>query len=203
MKSFLWALIFTLGITQLNGVSALADSLHPNRQAVSLYFGPGTPTPLLDIARFKGINIDPYYIISIGYLKELVSWNEQLRFEAEGQLTKHLENWNLFSISGAIVVRWIKTPWSSILPGSSFAFGNGLSQATGIPKIEEIHLSRTSQLLYHFFLEFSLPFHWDESSGLSDWEALFRIHHRSGAFGLFNEVVGGSDFLCLGVRYRF
>jgi hypothetical protein len=179
------------------------SGLLSRKNAVSVYFGPGSSTPLLDMAQFKKIQIDPYYIISAGYSRTLLSWNELIGIEAETQLTKHLEKANLFSMSGAIVVRWLKTPWSSALPGSSFAFGNGLSYANQIPEIESTHLSRTSNLLYHFLLEVSVPVKWSLNSNTVEWETLLRIHHRSGAFGMFNDVVGGSDFICIGTRYRF
>jgi hypothetical protein len=34
-------------------------------------------------------------------------------------------------------------------------------------------------------------------------EALFRLHHRSGVFGLINGSTNGADFLSVGARYRF
>jgi hypothetical protein len=35
------------------------------------------------------------------------------------------------------------------------------------------------------------------------WSGFLRIHHRSGAFGLYGDVRGGSNFVGLGARYRF
>jgi hypothetical protein len=42
-------------------------------------------------------------------------------------------------------------------------------------------------------LEFALP-------DARHWSVITRIHHRSGAFGLFNGVTGGSNALAFGVR---
>ena len=36
-----------------------------------------------------------------------------------------------------------------------------------------------------------------------DLEFVFRLHHRSGVFGLFDDVVSGSTFLSTGIRIRF
>ena len=36
-----------------------------------------------------------------------------------------------------------------------------------------------------------------------DLELVLRYHHRSGVFGLFDDVVSGSTFLSAGVRVRF
>ena len=68
-----------------------------------------------------------------------------------------------------------------------------------VPHLESKYIARTNRVLYHMLMEvaFGIP------GTAKAWEAFFRIHHRSGAFGMFNEVVGGSDFLCLGGRYRF
>lgn len=83
---------------------------------------------------------------------------------------------------------------------SSISFGNGLSWTTKKPEYEEeITLNeRTSRFLYYMMVEtaFHLP-------SVSDWELVFRVHHRSGGYGTFNDVRGGSNYLCLGLRYNF
>ncbi|MBE9544702.1 MAG: hypothetical protein IMF02_09445, partial [Proteobacteria bacterium] len=38
----------------------------------------------------------------------------------------------------------------------------------------------------------------------SNWAGVFRIHHRSGAFGLIaDRGEGGSNTLAVGLKYRF
>ncbi len=83
----------------------------------------------------------------------------------------------------------------------SVSLGNGLSYATDIPEIESAYLSKNSRLLYHLVFEFTFGLEPRKSD--STYEALLRLHHRSGFFGLFDGVVGGSDFLCLGLRRKF
>lgn len=166
---------------------------------VAVFAGPGSMTPLVELGRFRQFSIENNYIIGLAYDRTLLKPSEAIAFEVEGSLTKYLETFDAFSLSGAFVIRWLKTPWSSEASGfrSTFAFGNGLSFASTVPELES-RLERTSNLLYHLFLEVTLSL-----DRQSPWEFLFRIQHRSGAFGLFNGVVGGSDFLCLGLRYRF
>jgi hypothetical protein len=51
----------------------------------------------------------------------------------------------------------------------------------------------------HYFspeITFALPEH-------KEHELLIRYHHRSGVFGTFNGVWGGSNVLTMGYRYRF
>jgi len=39
--------------------------------------------------------------------------------------------------------------------------------------------------------------------GAPEWNGFFRLHHRSGIFGLVDGVTGGSTYLTVGVRHRF
>jgi hypothetical protein len=36
-----------------------------------------------------------------------------------------------------------------------------------------------------------------------DWSGFFRLHHRSGIFGLIDDVTGGSTYMLLGLKHRF
>ena len=38
---------------------------------------------------------------------------------------------------------------------------------------------------------------------LPQWSASFRIHHRSGAYGLISDAEGGSHYGTVGLRLRF
>lgn len=177
-----------------------AQDNHAKRKfGLAFFGGPGSMTPLVDIARVRKFELENYFILGLAFTQVLWSNQDTFSIETEESAVKHLEYAKSFSFNGAFVLRWLKTPWSSFAgkSRSSFAFGNGLSYASAIPYLETT-LPRTSALLYHLFLEITLSL-----EAQSPWEALFRIQHRSGAFGLFNEVVGGSDFLCLGLRYRF
>ena len=80
---------------------------------------------------------------------------------------------------------------------TSLAFGNGLSVATGIPEVEKLRKDERSKALLSYLmleLSFALP-------ALPQWSLFFRIHHRSGVFGFFNGAWGGSNYLCLGIRW--
>lgn len=106
-----------------------------------------------------------------------------------------------------LILRWHKFPWDRYLD-TSFAFGEGLSYATRVPAYEkdphgvlhgpEHKLHEASDFLNYLMLE--LGFTYPE---IAPWSLFFRIHHRSGVFGLFNDVDGGSNFICSGFRYHF
>src|SRR5450759_3222178 len=72
---------------------------------------------------------------------------------------------------------------------------SGLSK---LPPSETYPGDPTSHLLHYFSPEitFALP-------EFKQHELLIRYHHRSGVFGTFNGVWGGSNVIALGYRYRF
>lgn len=185
---FILALVYLM-----DGAGAVAAS--EGRPSLALYGGPGTPSPLINIARARGVDLSADFVASVGYTHPVWSLPGTLALEAEAGLSHYFDSWNLFGARAAVSLRWLRTPWESVLP-ASVALGNGLSYAARPPELESLHLATTSRLLYYLFFEFA--FEVSASDGLA---ALLRVDHRSGAFGLFDGVVGGSDYLCLGVRY--
>jgi hypothetical protein len=129
--------------------------------------------------------------------RELTGYRHYLRLEAEGQVVKHFDLMNHFEVNALVVLRWLPFPWDRYLD-TSFAVGEGLSYATRDPAIEVEKHGRTSQLLNYllFELAFCLPQH-------PRWDYFLRVHHRSGVFGLFDGVSGGSNLVGAGFRYRF
>lgn len=85
--------------------------------------------------------------------------------------------------------------------GVNLAAGNGLSYATGKPTYEDgprDDLARRYrlQLLLLFELEWKLR-------KVDRLTLATRIHHRSGVFGLIAPPNVGSNFITVGLRYRF
>ncbi len=101
----------------------------------------------------------------------------------------------------AIFLRWRKFPWNHIVK-TTIGASTGINYATGVSGYElekaATHDSSGSNLL-HFFspeITFALPEH-------DNVELVFRFHHRSGVWGTFNGVHGGSHFGTVGIRFRF
>lgn len=106
---------------------------------------------------------------------------------------------------GAMYLRWHVFPWNRWLYTTA-AVSTGFNYAT---KVEDLERQRDdnrkgSQLLHYLSPEitFALP-------ERQEWELVLRYHHRSGGGGIlgehrvFNGVTGGSNFVTVGVRYRF
>ncbi|NLV23577.1 MAG: hypothetical protein GXY54_02185 [Deltaproteobacteria bacterium] len=129
--------------------------------------------------------------------KELWTWRDFIRLEAEGQVGQHWGEKSHNEFNAVFVVRWLPFPWDRFVD-TSFAVGEGLSYATRTPAIEEEQYDNTSKFLNYlmFELEFTSP-------KPSPWSGFFRIHHRSGVNGLFNDVRGASNALAVGLKYTF
>jgi len=93
--------------------------------------------------------------------------------------------------------RWADFPWNCYI-NTTFAIGEGISYTTSIPSLEAKSSTETKRLLNYLMLEatFALP---DEPR----LQVLVRIHHRSGAYGLYHAGNTGSNDLGMGIRYWF
>ncbi|TPQ50724.1 hypothetical protein C2U72_11995 [Prosthecomicrobium hirschii] len=80
---------------------------------------------------------------------------------------------------------------------TTLAASTGLNYLDSFPR-EELASRRRSHILHYFApeLTFALPDH-------KEHEFVFRFHHRSGVFGTFNGVWGGSNVVSVGYRHRF
>jgi len=145
-------------------------------------------------------------------------WTARFRddYFAGGALSRRLVRfWNYFSIEaevgvgarfgmtngpetwGAIYFRYDHFPWNNKLY-TTVAVSTGLDYLSKLPPSETYPGDPTSHLLHYFSPEitFALP-------EFKQHELLIRYHHRSGVFGTFNGVWGGSNVIALGYRYRF
>ncbi len=106
----------------------------------------------------------------------------------------------IFVFSPYIMARWNKFPWSNTIH-TSFGLGGGLSYATDIPSIEIDQTDPNGdykKLLHYMAIEatFALPQH-------KDWHLVYRLHHRSGVFGLMGAENEGNTAVQIGIRHYF
>ena len=139
------------------------------------------------------------YLVALALAKKVASYKKKIDFEIEGQTVKHFEGQEHWEFNGLAVIRWISFPWDKYLD-TSFAFGAGLSYATEIPKVEEERRGegQTARFLKYLMLELDIALPYSQH-----WSLVTRIHHRSGAFGLFSGVTGASNAWGFGIKYRF
>ncbi len=186
--------LMVLGMASLSHGPATAEQ----RWMVSFYTGQYSDTALNEIIRFNtDFESSNVYVLSLG--RELGTFKDIIGYEVEGQVAWHTGEQTHEEINAAFTLRWLPFPWDRYLD-TSFAFGNGLSYATSDPELEirEGNDHETNQLLYYILVEtaFTIP-HYDS------WDLFVRVHHRSSVFGLIGGISTGSNFVGIGIRYRF
>lgn len=184
---------FCIAIIIITAISAQADD---KKWATTIY-GAVQADNDFDAMFFKPQFDGNYKLIVVALSRKIGSLTEHLQFELEGQAGKHFGDQSHMEFNGLIIARWLTFPWNKHLK-TSFAVGEGLSLATEIPKFEALHHEKTNQLLDYLLVEtaLSLP-------QTPQWSFVWRIHHRSGVYGLFNGVDGASNAMGVGLRYSF
>ena len=96
------------------------------------------------------------------------------------------------------IFRWDQMPWNQWI-NTTLAAGEGLSYAAHIPSLErELQKADVSHFMNYLMFELTMALpKWKNES------LFFRIHHRSGMFGMFGGADGGSNLLVFGLRLGF
>ncbi|MDO3377938.1 hypothetical protein [Geoalkalibacter halelectricus] len=136
------------------------------------------------------------YLAALALNREFARTGSWLAWEGEGQVVKHFGRQDHWEYNALVVARWLRFPWNHRVE-TSLAVGEGISFATRKPKLEDKGRENVSQLLNYLLFELTL------GPPQSRWYWSGRIHHRSGVFGLYNGVRGGSNFVGMGAGYRF
>ncbi|MGE0702268.1 MAG: hypothetical protein AB7O57_24435 [Hyphomicrobiaceae bacterium] len=112
----------------------------------------------------------------------------------------HYGSGQFYELGALPMFRWTWFPWNNLIDTSLRIGPFGASYTTEISKLEAADTKglHTSRYLNLYMLEWT--FAPPERSG---WEAFVRIHHRSGIFGLVNDVSGGSNYVSTGLRFGF
>lgn len=145
----------------------------------------------------KGMyNYRPSYIETLAISRELSTHLRKIDFEIEGQLGKHSGMQEHWETNLQLVFRWRMLDYPVPV---SIAYGDGLSYAEEIPQMElALGEVDTQRLLAYFMVELDV--------GLPafplDSRLLFRIHHRSGVYGLFCKKKCGSNFPSFGLKVK-
>lgn len=173
---------------------AAADLPGTGRHAVTVFAAQLTDNKWTQIATLDDVSLRHATLVGGAVSREIFGGRDWA-IELEGQTAKHFGAQTHWEFNGVLLARWRGFPWRDSLP-TSVAFGAGPSYATEVPA-EEIGMDGSSARLLLYWtaeLEIGLP--------NRPWSAIARLHHRSNAYGAFAET-GGSNWLTLGVRYRF
>jgi len=133
--------------------------------------------------------------------RRLTTFYKDVDWEVEAQVGKHggpgpgMRHWE---INGLTSLRWNRFIWDKYVD-TSLAAGLGLSYATEKPEFEIEEHGATNRLLTYILVELTLS-----PPRYPQWAAVMRIHHRSSAYGTFEEdIEGASNSLGFGIKYSF
>jgi hypothetical protein len=148
------------------------------------------------------LDIDPAYLVSVAGSHVVVPSFSFLRgasLELEAQYLQHVRGQTNGEVTAAAVLR---SPELGLFGGTSanVAWGNGLSHAIGRPRLEQgrggVRGVDTVRTQYHMSFELELS---DTSE--PDVHLVFRLHHRSGIYGLISPDYTGSNYVGAGLRF--
>jgi hypothetical protein len=185
--------LLLLGLVLL--LAGRGQALAGDRLMVGLYGGRTCYDSLESI--FSDREYADSYISALTVGKGVGGYKHYLDLEVEGQIVKHWGDQDHFEFNALLGLRWLPFPWDRYLD-TSFAVGEGLSYATDDPEIELEKHDRTARLLNYLMFELAVAV-----PQRPQWTLFARVHHRSGAFGLFDGVSGGSNVVGAGLRYAF
>ena len=165
--------------------------------SVFAYAGMWNDTRFEDIPQVD-LRLNNSFLGTLGLSRNIYEFNEHLLLEGEVNVTRHWGKQHHFEVNSAVSLRWRRFPWDRYVD-TTFSCGLGFSYAFRRPPLEQrTHQDPTNLLLFlPIELTFAPPRRYD-----IPWETFFRVHHRSGAFGLVSNA-RGSDFIATGIRYRF
>lgn len=178
--------------------AAAATEVPPDPRWSAMVFGGN----LLDnnwgqvFAEPQNLKFENSYLIGLAVHRRIARPFNWLDIEIEANATRHFGGQRHWEINAPLLTgRITRFPWSHRLDTSA-AFGIGPSYASRVPRLEGANEGSSERLLTYWFIEVdaALPF--------ENWRAVWRLHHRSTAYGTFGDD-GGSNALTLGIRRRF
>lgn len=166
---------------------------------LTLYAGKYTDESLGDVLVNKTIQFEHSFLGVVAWARALGDASRSYQWELELQVGKHAGVQTHWEFNALPVIRWKRLPWNHLL-ATTFAIGDGLSYATRVPPLElGSHTNiGANRLLNYVLVEMTVA-----PPRLKSVSFVARVHHRSGIYGLFNDVHGGSNIIAAGVKYAF
>ena len=179
---------------------------HPHPWAATLWGGQAIDTNFGQTFLFQG-RMRPEYLLGVGLNRRIYDGGP-VAFEIDSTLMGHRANPDrgggfnqvvpfsstLGQVFGEATIGIGIRAW--LLPWLSVGFVEGVSWLSEPSQYEKTYRENYTQFLNYLGFEV-------EALVNPQWSVVGRIHHRSGAYGLYSGVSEGSNAYLLGLRYRF
>jgi len=138
-------------------------------------------------------------IINGEFSRRLVTFWHALDIEPQIGIGKRFGDMQAVEFWGAVAFRWTAFPWNDYIK-TTIAISEGVGLATQVDTVERAaNANHAGSVFLNYFspeITFSLP-------NFQKYELVFCIHHRSGLYGLIDNVNAGSQFGTIGFRVHF
>lgn len=183
-------------------VQAGTQAAEPGSTTITLFDGIGVLEDLTAYA-IGSAELTPTEDRILGFAAgQALGWiGDSVSLDIEAQVVHHYGRGAFWEFGTTVVARWQGVTVPKWLGGwrllEGWSVGIGPSVTTEIPPLEADR-GRVSHVLNQLMIEILDPV--PEGAPV---QPVDRIHHRSGIFGLINGIVGGSDYIGRGLRFRF
>ena len=151
---------------------------------LTLYTGKYSDDRLGDVLLSKPVTYVDSYLAVAAWSHAFKLNSTAHQWEVEAQAGKHFRGQSHWEFNLLALYRWQRFPWQHLL-STTVAIGDGLSYATKIPTLEAASTINVgvTRLLNYILVEttFAPP-------AVTSWSLVVRVHHRSGVYGLFDDV---------------
>ena len=203
--------VLALNIFCFNISSAEESNTNNNLNAVKLIYGRGYTSSLqnilidwtsekdIDNTSFVGVSYERFIKRETNY--DLGIQGSIFKFDDKGYGS------NPYELNAGIKGTWKKFPWSKYVGTKLYAV-EGLSYVNEIPYMERKNLEFENKPTSKFlnYLEFGVSFDLKDITTIGVLEDTYLgigISHRSGVFGLYNGVKGGSNYITYFLEKEF
>lgn len=171
--------------------------------AVGIYGGSFLRSGLLNVTTGRvpitQLEFNDDYLIALTASKRFLTLAKHVHLELEIGAAQRFGIQDEQEFWIAPYIRYDGFFWNKYLY-TSIAVNTGLSISTGVSAVEEARGGAAGgDNLLHFLspeITFALP-------QRKDIQATFRVHHRSGAFGVVSDTRGGAQYVTFGLRKYF
>jgi hypothetical protein len=173
--------------------------------AFMIFAGRAVGTNVQDIF-FKPIGPTAWQYDNGGFVgatasRKIVTFFNSFTLEAEIGAGQRFGNMHETEFWEALYGRYHNFPWNKFIH-TTVAVSTGLSYATGVSDFEKTHSGLNppsgTHVMHYFSPEvtLALPEHLDR-------QLVFRLHHRSGAYGIVSGAFSGATYMTVGLRLWF
>lgn len=178
-------------ITAADASEATADSY------VAVYGGRLSADPLFETLTLQASFEHDHRLRGFAVGHTLARYRRQRSLAVEVQYNQHYGVQEYEEAVLVAIYRWAGFSWDHHVR-TTFAVGEGVSWLSELSQLEARRHTNTSRWLNYLLFEATLA-----PPSSHHWRFLIRVHHRSGIYGLINDVHGASNAMVLGIRYDF